>query len=104
MTDGVALAGGPAAPPGAAGSIAAGPTIVDDRLRLDLRAGGTGTAHVFLWDGTTATETQTVKLTVGQTVPIELPLAGITAESGTLLVGFEAAAGGTASLAVSLAG
>ena len=99
-TDGVPLAGGPALPTDASVSFTSGPAIAGDRVRLDLLAAVGGTAHVFLWNGTTAVATQTVELAPGQSAPVDLPLAGTVAGQGMVLVGFEAASGGTISMAV----
>lgn len=100
--DGVPLAGGPAARPDAGLALVSGLTIDGDRVRLDLVAGGAGTAHLFLWNGTTATASQTVALTTGQTTPVELPLTTAASGSAALLVGFESASGESSSLAIPL--
>ena len=97
--DGLPLAGDPAA--GAGVALVSEPVVAGELVTVELRADEEGTAHVFLWDGTAATAAETVELAAGQTATVELPASGA-AGSGTVLVGFEAAGGGTTSLAVPL--
>ncbi|MDP9363517.1 MAG: PIG-L family deacetylase [Chloroflexota bacterium] len=103
-TDGVALAGDPAAPADTGVALLAPPTVTGDRVSFDLRAAGDGTARVFLWNGTAVVGERTLDLAAGETVTLDLPLvAGEDLAGPTyLLVGFEAGAGGTTSLAMPL--
>jgi len=107
--DGVPLAGGRAAPADSI-TIASDPTVTADGVSVDLQAASAGTAHVFVWDGTQLVSEQTVEMTAGQTQTVVLAPDGtgtgvmVPSESGSLLVSFETADGGTASLAVPITG
>jgi hypothetical protein len=108
--DGVPLAGGPPAGPGLAVTFGAEPALNDDDLSFELIATGDGTAHVFLWDAATGTllAEQEVALAAGGPIPVTLTVdrtAGAAVEGGdaVILVGVEAAEGGTLSLARAIA-
>ncbi len=102
-TDGTPLAGGPAAGPNDTVRIVSGPTLTGNTLTLRLAASGPGTARLFAWTGGAAAVAAQVSLAGGTTRVMHwlLPPAArqALAGGGLALVGFQAADGGTTSLA-----
>ena len=100
--DGVPLAGGPAARPAHRVSFDGMPTLNADTLEVSLEANGSGTAHVFAWAGETfASDVVELRRDERATLRWQLDAAArdALADGGVALVGWEAAAGGTTSLA-----
>lgn len=99
-TDGVPLSGGPAAAADASIDITS-VTAADGAVTIDLNAAGTGSANLFVWDGTQAVASQAIALDAPGQQSVVLQVEGIDAAADlTLLVAFESSAGGTTSMAV----
>jgi LmbE family N-acetylglucosaminyl deacetylase len=103
-TDGVPLAGGPAAERGV--KIVGKPELKPSSVTLKLDAKEPGTAHVFAWTGTASVAELVVPLEKGPptkvTLPIDAAAHDALAASGQMLVSFAASGGGTESLAETL--
>lgn len=102
-TIGIPLAGGPAAPADDTVTISTAPALSADGVTVGLTATGAGKAHVLLWTGQARVADQIIPLSAGQTDTVSLPLDAATraqvSQGGPMvLVAFEAANGGTASL------
>jgi LmbE family N-acetylglucosaminyl deacetylase len=99
--DGVPLGGGPAAQPAHRARFDGRPALKGNTLEIPLRAGASGTAHVFAWAGQTVAS-DVVHLDRGRTTlrwQLDAAARDALAAGGTVLVGWEATAGGTTSLA-----
>ncbi|MGP3958093.1 sugar-binding protein [Nonomuraea sp. 3N208] len=90
----VPLGGGPAAPASESGRVTAA-TGAGDAVKVTLRTGGAGEAHLFVRDaqGTAASRVVTVSGTGTTTVTV--PLTRALAASPTVVAGWQAASGGT---------
>jgi LmbE family N-acetylglucosaminyl deacetylase len=105
-SDGVPLGGSPFVGANMAVTFASDPTVSDDAVTFELLATGDGTANVFLWDtaGNVLLAEAQAELAAGASNPVTLSLdqasaAAVAAGDAVILVGVEAAAGGTLSLA-----
>lgn len=106
-TDGVALAGNPAASAGNGVSLASVPTVAADGVTVDLLAPSGGRAHVFVWSDGAVLGDADADLMAGEAATVSVPFdadAAAAIESGdaVLLVGFAGPDGGTSSLALDL--
>jgi LmbE family N-acetylglucosaminyl deacetylase len=100
--DGVPLAGGPAARAAHRAGFDGTPTLNADTLEVSLYANGSGTAHVFAWAGETlASDVVELRRDDRATLRWQLDAAArdALADGGVVLVGWQADAGGTTSLA-----
>jgi len=97
---GVPLAAGPQAPPLDTARMTGHPFLSDGKVTFEFAATGPGTAHVFVWrNGIQGSKTITVDRP--GMAHLTIPAEQATHDS-TLLFGWEAAKGGTASQAASL--
>lgn len=99
--DGVPLGGGPRVRPGAEARMIGDPVLSGDTVVVRLQAGDSGVAHVFAWTGTKAAAHVDRALARGKSVEVRLPVTE-DVRGGLVLVAFEAARGGTNSLAASI--
>lgn len=104
--DAVPPGGGTPAPPTHRPRMTAGPTLDEDGVSVSLQTNGRGTAHVFAWTGSEVAAEGTVVLDRGRPRAVHLPLdeaaREAVAEGGMVLVGFEAAVGGTVALSAAV--
>jgi LmbE family N-acetylglucosaminyl deacetylase len=105
-TNGVPLAGGPAAPDGQSAAITDGPAVEGSGVTVTLDAQGPGSANLFIWDGEQILANQSVTIPAAgtQTVTVQVADPSVITADTWLLVAFQAEGGGTASLAKQFGG
>ncbi|TMR92236.1 hypothetical protein EJK15_45850 [Nonomuraea basaltis] len=90
----VPVAGGPAAKPSESGRVIS-TTRGQDAVKVTLRAGGAGKAHLFVRDVEGTAGSRVVTVPAGGTTTVTVPLTRAPAASPAVVAGWEAAAGGT---------
>ncbi len=92
---GLPLAGGPAAKPSESGSVtfAAG---ARDAVKVTLRAGSAGRAHLFVRDAQGTAGSRVVTVSGGGTTTVRVPLSRATGAHPVVVAGWQARTGGTA--------
>lgn len=101
VEDGVPLSGSPSAENSV--EVVSGPELSGDGVSVKLRFSAAGEATVFAWNGEKSVAKQTLTLEGGQSREVRLPVDGADRDAlvrdGSVLVGFRARDGATASLA-----